>query len=73
VVANWKVKAMTKKSERIKFIVGCRDALNHNATKGQDGKLCYNTDTIKSVLATLDAVLKIDGISSIPANSKVGP
>ena len=62
---------MSKKSERITMLIGCRNALNNNAESGADGKLCYSPDLIKRVLATLDATLKLDGIVGIPSDAKV--
>ncbi len=63
---------MSKKSERVKFLVGCRNAINHNVTKGQDGKFCYDSELIKAVIETLDKVLELDGIFPQRADSKVG-
>lgn len=63
---------MSKKSERVSYLIGCRNALNSQGESGADGKLCYDPVLIKHILGTIDAILKIDGITGIPANAKVG-
>ena len=63
---------MSKKSERITMLIGCRNALNNNAESGADGKLCYSPDLIKQILATIDATLKLDNITGIAADAKFG-
>jgi hypothetical protein len=63
---------MSKKSERISNIIGCRNAINHQVKIGQDGICSYDPLLIKKILATLEATLKLDGITGIPADAKVG-
>lgn len=62
---------MSKKRERISNIIGCRNAINNQAEMGVDGLYCYKPELIKQILATLDATLKLDGITGIPADAKV--
>jgi len=62
---------MSNKAARIELVVGCRNAINHNATKGKDGKFCYDPELIKLVLQTLDNVLELDGIFPSIVYSKV--
>ena len=63
---------MSKKSERISNIIGCRNAINNQVQIGSDGMCSYDPLLIKRILATLDATLKLDNITGIPADSKVG-
>lgn len=58
---------MSKKTERVSHIVGVRNALN-NTEIGPDGRASYDLDTVKRMLATLDAVLTLDNI--LPVNSR---
>ena len=61
---------MSKKQQRIKYLVGCINELN-NAETGADGSVHYKMSQIKAVLATLTHLLKEDGIAPINANEKV--
>lgn len=63
---------MSKKKERIGHLIGCRKALNTQGEMGADGKLCYDFALIKQVLKTMDHLLKLDGITGIPADAKFG-
>ncbi len=54
---------MSKKSERISYVIGVRNALNSNGKSGAEGGIEYEKDLIKQLLATLDAVLKLDNIT----------
>lgn len=61
---------MSKKKQRIKYLVGCVNELN-NAETGADGSVHYKINQIKSVLVTLTYLLKEDGIIPTDANEKV--
>ena len=63
---------MSKKSERITYLIGCRNHLNSQGKMSADGKLCYDLALIKLVLKTIDHVLSLDGVKGIPADAKVG-
>jgi hypothetical protein len=64
---------MSKKQERIKFLVGIRNAINEPEVSVDDndkGNYTYKQNKIKSVLATIDHLLKEDGITAVSADSK---
>ena len=63
---------MSKKQERIKYLVGIRNAINNPDEQpiNPDDYL-YNKDTIKRVIKTVDHLLAQDGIYPMPADSKV--
>jgi hypothetical protein len=61
---------MSKKSERISYLVGCYNALN-SAEMGQDGKCAYPEAKIKQVLETLKHLLKEDGITGVNPSRRV--
>lgn len=64
---------MSKKQERIKYLVGVRNALNNNGKSNVEspGEIYYDRDMIKQIINTVDAVLKLDNIVGIPADGKV--
>lgn len=54
---------MSKKQERIAYIVGVRHALNENGKIGVNGGVEYDISLIKQLLSSLDEVLKLDNIT----------
>ena len=64
---------MSKKQERIKYLVGVRNALNSKGEIEIDlpSKIVYDANLIEQLISTVDAVLKLDNIVGIPADSKV--
>lgn len=67
---------MSKKQERIKYLVGIRNALNTGGSVNSavvDGcEFCYHETLMKQVIATVDELLNMDGIVGIPEDGKVG-
>lgn len=61
---------MSKKQERIKYLVGIYNALSVSES-GADGRLSYSRDAIKSVLETVKHLLAEDGIRGVSASDKV--
>ena len=61
------------RQERIKYLVGVRNALNTRGEVdiGLPTKIVYDAELIEQLIATVDTVLKLDGIVGIPADSKV--
>jgi hypothetical protein len=63
---------MSKKKERIKYLVGIRNAINKPDVQPiMPDDYLYNKNTIKSVLKTIDHLLAEDGIFPMKAESKV--
>ena len=63
---------MSKKSERIKYLVGIRNAINNPDEITIYPENCtYNKHTIDAVLKTIDHILTEDGIFPMNAKSKV--
>lgn len=63
---------MSKKSERIKYLVGVRNAINNPDEVTIYPENCiYNKNTIDAILKTIDHVLAEDGIFPMDAKSKV--
>jgi len=62
---------MSKKQERIKFLVGIYNVINNAESSQSDDKLAYRADDIKSAIKTIQHLLKQDGIVGVDANSKV--
>ena len=63
---------MSKKQERIKYLVGIRNAINkpdEQAINPED--YLYNKNVIKSILKTVDHLLSEDGVFPMSADSKV--
>ena len=57
---------MTKKQERVKYLVGMHSALCEATCSVEDmseGVFCFEQDKIKQVLATVKHLLKLDGIT----------
>lgn len=63
---------MNKKQQRVKYLIGCRQALNTNGKAGPDGKMAYDLSLIKQIISTLDETLKLDNITPMNADSKFG-
>ena len=61
---------MSKKQERIKYLVGIYNALNVSEL-GIDGRLSYSRNTITSVIDTVKHLLEEDGIRGVRASDKV--
>lgn len=64
---------MSKKQERIKYLVGVRNALNSNGKSNVESpnEIYYDRDMVKQIINTVDAVLKLDNIVGIPSGGKV--
>ena len=57
---------MSKKQERVKYLVGIHNALTEATCSVEDmseGVFCFEQDKIKQVLATVKHLLKLDGIT----------
>ncbi len=63
---------MSKKSERISNTIWCRNAITNSGVANEDGKISYDITLIENIIRAMDATLKLDGITGIPANAKVG-
>ncbi len=63
---------MSKKKERISYLVGVYNVVNSAEANTSESTLTYQTKDIKAVLKTLQYLLKQDGIVGIDANSKAG-
>ena len=61
---------MSKKSERISYLVGIYNALD-SAEIGADGKCAYQLAKIKQVLEAVKHLLKEDGITGVSTGIKV--
>lgn len=57
---------MSKKQQRVSWLVGCRNALNNQGERGVDdvleGKIVYDFELIERVIGTLDCLLANDGV-----------
>lgn len=61
---------MSKKKERIKYLVGIHNCLKE-CQMGADGLMCYSPDRISAVIETVRHLLAEDGIYPIAASNKV--
>jgi hypothetical protein len=67
---NWRFE-MSKKRQRISYLVGIRNAINNTSTQPDVKGFIYSEGKIKAIIETLDHLLKEDGIVGINANDKV--
>jgi len=63
---------MSKKSERVTGLIKCVEVLTRCDLDTVNGKVSYRKEEVDYLIDTLKSVLFLDGISSTPANSKVG-
>lgn len=65
---------MSKKKERVKNLIGIRNALNENGQSNvsEFNQVYYEQDLIKQILKTIDSVLVLDGVHAIDASQKLG-
>ncbi len=63
---------MSKKKERIAFLVGVYNVINSAEANASESTLTYQSTDIKAALKTLQYLLKQDGVEGFNANSKVG-
>jgi hypothetical protein len=62
---------MSKKKQRISYLVGIRNEINNTSTQPDVDGFIYQKDKIKAIIATIDHLLKEDGIVGIDPNEKV--
>jgi len=62
---------MSKKQERIKFLIGIYNVINSAESSPTDAKLTYRAEDIKSAIRTIQHLLKQDGIVGISGDVKV--
>ena len=63
---------MSKKKERVQYLVGIRNAINNPVEQSVDEKACtYDKKVVVSLLKTLDHLLAEDGVFPMSADSKV--
>ena len=63
---------MSKKKQRISYLVGIRNAINECEVLPEEPEKCtYDKTKMQSVLATVDRLLSEDGVFPMNADSKV--
>lgn len=62
---------MSKKAQRVSYVIGVRNALNSEGKRTADGSesITYSLPLIRQLLGTLDEVLKLDGITAMPVDT----
>jgi len=63
---------MSKKSERITLLIATRNAIEYSHKDEEDSRVSFDLAFVQQVVSTLDALLYMDGVSSLSADSKVG-
>ncbi len=61
---------MSKKKERIKYLIGIHNALKE-CQVGADGLRCYSPEKVSSVLGAVKHLLAEDGINPVIAAGRV--